>query len=491
MEKIFFYILCLAGTALLFGCDDFLTKDPESSYVVSGSYKTQDDFKFAIAGAYATQQDMYGGNVSALRLIIARSDDVRNDAPYTYGASQFTDNETNQEIEGKFYRPLWVIINRCNMILDKIDGVEFKDHTVKDNIKGEAYTLRGWAYYMLGIHFGGMPLIDHVISVTETLEKARSSQDETLDFATSDLQQGIQLLPEAWTGADLGRVNKYGAEGILARLYLFRSNFPSAKPLLKDIIDSGRYEMEEEYVNCFTDSHDNGSERVWEAQFTGGQLGEGQTFTSNCLPEGYEGDLMPFSGFSSAMKVSLDMVDAYEEGDLRKDVSTVTNIMVKGVVEQKYHYICKFSHYEAYTPKAQSDWATNLPILRYTDVLMMYAECLNEEGYVADGEAFSIINKVRARAGLQPLTSSTVPNKDSFRNALIHERRVEFAFEGLRWFDLVRWGIVKETMNAHFMTEDEGNGRYSMKDYQTIFAIPANEMSRYNNKDVMWQNPGY
>ena len=98
---------------------------------------------------------------------------------------------------------------------------------------------------------------------------------------------------------------------------------------------------------------------------------------------------------------------------------------------------------------------------------------------------------MRARAGLQPLTSSTVPNKDSFRNALIHERRVEFAFEGLRWFDLVRWGIVKETMNAHFMTEDEGNGRYSMKDYQTIFAIPANEMSRYNNKDVMWQNPGY
>jgi hypothetical protein len=336
-----------------------------------------------------------------------------------------------------------------------------------------------------------VPLIDHVISVDETLQKARSTQDETFDFAISDLQEGMNLLPEEWTGSDLGRVNKYGAEGILARLYMFRSNFSAAKPLLKDIIDSGKYAMEEEYVNCFTDSHDNGPERVWEAQFTGGQLGEGQTFTSNCLPEGYSGDIMPFSGFSSAMYVSLDMADAYEEGDLRKDVSIVTNVMVKGVMETKYHYIRKFSHYEAYTPKSQSDWAINLPILRYTDVLMMYAECLNEEGYVADGEAFSIINAVRARAGLDPLTSSTVSDQDAFRNALIHERRVEFAFEGLRWFDLVRWGIAKETMNAHFATEDEGSGRYSMEDYQTIFAIPANEMSRYNNEEVMWQNPGY
>ena len=123
---------------------------------------------------------------------------------------------------------------------------------------------------------------------------------------------------------------------------------------------------------------------------------------------------------------------------------------------------------------------------------MMYAECLNEEGYVTNGEAFNILNQVRARAGLQPLTSVTVPNQQAFREAIIQERRVEFAFEGLRWIDLVRWGIAQEVINEHFLAEDEGGGRYFMDgDYRYIFAIPNDEITRYNNESIMWQNPGY
>ena len=123
---------------------------------------------------------------------------------------------------------------------------------------------------------------------------------------------------------------------------------------------------------------------------------------------------------------------------------------------------------------------------------MMYAECLNELGYQSNGEAFDILNRVRSRAGLPAKTSLDLPDQNSFRQALRQERKVEFAFEGWRWFDLVRWGIARETINHKFAAKDEGNGRYSMtSDDQLLFPIPYTEISRYNNTNVMWQNPGY
>ena len=492
MKTKIYYLIYIIGLFSLWGCEDFLTRIPESSYSEAGAYQTQADFNFAIAGVYAAQQDLYQSNACWFRLMIARSDDTRNSAAYTYGIDTFSDSDDISEMANawaKFYQ----IITRCNIILDKIDAVPFNDENLKSYIKGEAYALRAWSYYTLGWMFGGVPLLDKQLSTEEVLAIPRATQEETFEFAANDFKNAISLLPDSWEGTDVGRVTKYAAAGVLARMYMFQSKFIEAKPYLKEIMDSGLYGMEEDYKNCFTDSHDNGKERVWEVQFTGNLSGEGQRFSTGTLPEGYkDGVLIPFSGYSTAMTVSLAMVDAYEEGDLRKDVSIVSNIMVNGVLESKYHYILKYCHYDAYTPQDQGDWANNLPILRYTDVIMMYAECLNEEGYVANGEAFDILNQVRARAGLQPLMSTNVPNQQAFREAIIQERRVEFAFEGLRWIDLVRWGIAQKVINEHFLAEDEGGGRYFMDgDYRYIFAIPNDEITRYNNESIMWQNPGY
>lgn len=477
---------------ILVSCDNFLTTVPESSYSVDGAYQSQSDFEYAVAAVYAAQQGLYSSNACWFRLIISRSDDTRNGATYTYGVDQFTDGDDVSTLADG-WRTLWQMINRSNVILDKIDAVEFADATLKNYIKGEAYALRAWAYYTLAWQFGGMPLIDKELSVAETKIVARSTQEQTFAFIEADYKKAIDLLPESWNGADLGRVTKYAAEGGLARLYMFQSKFSEAKPYLSDIISSGKYEIEPNYLDCFTDSHDNGKERVWEIQFNGNLSGEGQYLSTGMLPEGYkDGVLMPFSGFSTAMYVSMNMAEAYEPGDLRKDVSVVTNLTVNGVIESKYYYILKYCHYDAYTPQAQTDWANNIPVLRYTDVKMMYAECLNEEGYVPDGDAFDIINEVRGRAGLLPVTSAAVPDQNAFRQALIKERRVEFAFEGLRWNDLVRWGIARETMNNHFMHEDEGGGIYSMDgDYREIFAVPYDELSRYDDETIMWQNPKY
>lgn len=486
-------ILLLILIVFLAGCDEeFLTEIPESEYSVEGAYKTQADFEQAIAGVYDEQQSLFQANGCWFRTVNARTDEtLQGSIVADGGVAQFIDDANNNWTQGA-WNSFYQIIMLSNQILERIDNAEFSDETLQGYITGEAYMFRAYAYYNLSWMFGGVPLIDKVVSANEALEIPRSTQEETFAFAIKDYEEAIKLLPPAWTGGNIGRVTKYAAEGMLARLYLFQSNFNAAKPLLADIIGFGNYGMEENYIDSFNDSHDNGKERVWEVQFTGGQLGEGQWFTTGMLPEATDDpSIMPFNGYSSAMRVPDVFYNAYEVGDLRRDLTVVKGFRTRTQeIDTVSLYPVKYTHYD-YEPKDQHDWAINIPVLRYTDVALMYAEVLNEEGFVADGQAFDILNMVRARAGLNPVTSSTISNKQAFKEALIKERKFEFAFEGLRWIDMVRWGIAFEKMNEFLDGPQAGGGIYSMKEYQVIFAIPFDELSRYNDESVMWQNPGY
>lgn len=479
---------CLASVALT-GCEDFLTEDPQSDYSSNTFYKQESDFEFAIAAVYAQQQGLFTYSGGATRLPITRADEVKVGTGYNDNNDKFIDDGSGSYIPS-YWNGLYVMIYRSNAILDKIDEVEFKNATNKNSIKGEALALRAWAYYNLGINFGGVPLIDKTLSTAETKQVARSTQAETLAFAAADYKAAIDLLPAEWTGKGLGRVTKYAAMGGLARLYMFQSDFTSAAPLLKSIIDSGKYAMAENYVDCFDDAFDNTEERVWEVQFMSGGLGEGNNFAASFFPEGYNKAEYNIPGSSAFMDVSTDFVNAYEEGDLRKDVTLIADITVGSSVREGW-YVHKWLHNTA-VPVNHDDYAINWPIVRYTDVIMMYAECLNEAGYVADGEAFKLINSVRERAGLAPLTAATTPDQAAFRKAIMQERRVEFAFEGLRWWDLVRWDTALEVMNAFLKQAENENGKYQMgSNDRKIYAIPNTEIDRYGDTSVMWQNPGY
>ena len=492
MNKIF--ALIVLGMSMV-SCG-FLDLQPIDTYTVENTYSAPADFELAIAGVYDAQQALYYDGECWFRTSFIRGDEVRAGSGGTNarGISTFTETSSVPALEYA-YEDFWQIISRANIILDKIDPVEFLDQAQKDHIKGEAYALRGWAYYTLAWQFGGMPLIDTEISLGSTMLTPRSTQEETIAFAAEDLRLAAGLLPEKWKGGNVGRLTKYAALAALGRLYMFTHDFRAAENCFRQVIDSGLYDMEEHYVDCFMDSHDNGKERVWEVQFCGGQKGEGNKFITGLLPEGYNtagnsDALMPFNGYSSAMRIALDLMACYEEGDIRKGVSTVTGIEVNGVTESYYSYILKYVHWDEYTPQAKDDWANNLPVIRYTDVLMMYAEALNEQAYSANGEALSILNRVRARAGLAPRTAADLPDQETFREALRAERRVEFAFEGYRWHDLLRWDTAMQAMLIHFKYADNA-GSYSMADHNRLFPIPYAEILRYDNPKVMWQNPGY
>jgi tetratricopeptide (TPR) repeat protein len=493
MKKIIYIIFPLLS---FLSCNDFLDVSPQSNYTVDEGYKNQADFERAIAAVYGQQQVLYNSNSCWFMQINFRSDDARN----ANNISRFVDSP-NEGAWSTAWRAFWSIINRSNLILDHIDNATFTDEAVRDHIKGEAYIMRAYAYWSLGWQWGGVPLVTKTTPLPELRKIKRSTQEETFALAESDYKNAYALLPENWSSNNIGRATKYAAAGMLGRLYMFQSNYDSATVYLEKVIakEPALYKMESAYGDCFIDSKDNGKERVWEVQFIGGQLGEGSSFISGFIPEKLtipnDRYKAPFSGYSGNMRASEDLWAAYEESpkvDLRKDLSVITYVKISGIYDMQSKLVHKYCKYD-YTPKEKNDWANNLPILRYTDVKMMYAEALNQLSYVADINSvpFKILNEVRARAGLDPLTPTELPDKDAFQEAIIQERRVEFAFEGLRWCDLIRWGIAVDTMNEHFKHADEGSGRYSVKDYQILLPIPFAEMSAYNDKSVMWQNDGY
>lgn len=488
MKRIITLILI---TSLLFfytGCDDFLTEVPQSEYSVAGSYKTQADFESGIAACYDVIQDLHSPFQSWFRVNQARGDEFLTGSQFD-GFNNFTVDETSKmALVG--WQSYFKIVTYANTVLDKIDNGNFYELKKKDYIKGEAYMMRAYAYYSLGWNFGGVPLLDKFYATEDILKIPRSTQEQTFAFAENDYKKAIDLLPEIWENANKGRVTKYAAQAMLGRMYMFQKKEALAKPLFASVIGSGKYGFADKYEDIFNDAFDNTKERVWEVQFTGGQLGEGTGSIYTQLPSGiFDPVYAPVGGGNGAVRVSDTLYKRYENGDLRRDISILTNPRIYGVVDKISKYVLKFSKL-TYKPKNNSDYANNLPIIRYTDVALQYAEILNDEGYIANGEAFTLLNKVRLRAGLPTLNSTTTPNQLAFTIALRKERKFEFAFEGIRWSDLLRWGIAKETMNNHLSTELLSGG-WSMKDHNTILPIPFEEISRYDNKNILWQNPEY
>ncbi len=476
---------------IIFSCKDFLNKEPISDYTTGGFYETQDDFSSAVTGIYSILQTL--NNEFVTSNLEGRSDNIKaiqtgheNDG-YAL-CSNFTENASTSTLNNIWYY-YWKMIDRCNAVIDQIDGGTFTDETRRSNLKGEAYFLRGYAYFQLGWLFGGVPLIDEQKNPIEIKTTARSTQTETLDFAAKDFTKAAELLPETWSASELGKATKYAAQGVLARLYMFQKNYTAAKPLLKSIISSGKYQMATKYGDCFIDTYDNSSEHVFQIQYMSGNLNLGNKFVPFEVPETFRSTMFPTGG-SLGMYVSEDLYSSYEAGDLRRDFTIQkgwTNSA--GEFNSVNMFYIKYGH--GTLPSVKTDYAVNLPVLRYTDVRLMYAEVLNEEGYVANGEAFSILNEVRVRAGLSALTSVMVTTQDAFRKAMLKERRVEFACEFLRWFDLLRTDNAMTVMNSFLARAEEGSGKYKMLEYRKIFPIPQYELDVNPDTKYMWQNPEY
>lgn len=461
----------------------FVDLTPVSSITSSNFYKTEEDFRNAISGAYNALRT--GGTYGVDSYIFG---EIRSDNSMAVASGSVTDQDefdrfyirtTNPYINNRWSNS-YTAIARCNAILGRIDPIAMNS-ALKDRIIGEAKFLRALFYFNLVRTFGDVPLVlKEITNADEGYEYGRNPIAEVYAQIEKDLTEAADALPPSYTGADIGRATEGAARAILGRVLLTQKKHALAAVQLKAVIDLNQYDLVPVYADFFKVSNKNNIETIFDVQYKSGGVGQGNPWPNSFAPQNSGNAVIMFGGGGNNVPMD-DLIDEYEADDERKDATVATSyvnangVTIPGNFVKKYHDV----------PAINNDNGNNIPIIRYADVILMYAECLNEAGYVANGDAFMYLNDVRERAGLDDLTAADVPDQAAFRLAMEHERRVEFAFENLRWYDLVRTDRAITVLNGKSAQINLVN---PVTPQNLVFPIPQSQIDI--NKTKITQNEG-
>lgn len=453
------YISLLFAVTLLFSCTgDFTDLAPISQRNTGSFYNTATDMEVAVNAIYNTLKATGTYNQSYWVLQELRSDNTFWDgtglAEEITVFDKFTDISTSNITEAAWVDS-YLGISRANIVLDRIDGVEM-DAGLRERYKGEALFLRGLFYYNLAVAFGNIPLVlTETASVSEGLDHRQVDAATVLNQVVTDLTAAEAALPQQHGNADLGRATKGAAAALLGKVYLTLGDNANAETALRRVISYG-YSLVPNFADLWGVENEFNAESIFEVSFEGGFGNQGNQFTSQ-----FNGDLAATVTSGQRNIPEQDLLDAYEAGDERFAAT------FDGITPDNTGWPIK---YGVENPFSEDDAPNNWVVLRYADVLLMLAEALGE-----GTEAYGFINQVRDRAGLDPIDGST---PGSFAEKLLHERRVELAFENHRWPDLLRFGVAESVMSAQGKPT---NGKL-------LFAIPQRELDLNSNFS---QNPGY
>ena len=448
-------------------CSDFLEQNPQTDLSENDFYKTADDILSAVNGVYSSLQegDIYGnwyvfGEIP--------SDNTRNQL----SGSVTTQNEfdqfyidTQNSMIANFWKAAYKVINRTNTVLGRIDGIEINTE-LANRYKLECKFIRALMYFNLVRVYGDVPLVLKEISISESYDILREPKENVYNQIIADLKEA-QDLPVSYSTAEDGRATQGAAKALLANVYMTLHKYAEAETILAEIINSGRYSLLENtpgslnidgYKNVFSPVNHNSKEGIFEIQFLKGGYGEGSNYANNFAPENSGTNVVAVGGTGGNNIPEMDIYNAYEEGDLRRDFSMslgyYDNRKNNEWVESRY--VCKFMD----VPYQNNDASNNYPVIRYADVILMYAEALNQNGKTA--EACKYLNMTRRRGfGYQTTETSPVDlqttDKAQFALMVEQERRVDLAFENHRWFDLIRTGRAVEVMRSKGFSLNETN----------------------------------
>lgn len=523
-SKIFIYLIT-GGALLTFSCKK-LTEEPKGSLTDANFYQTQADAVAALTAVYSTLTTdinndfpIYGRN---LNLLIENTSDNQvyspsNTNPDVRALGTATYVSTNDRVRKLYAQHYWGI-NRANIAVDKIAQIPasaFVDPTrpALDLIR-EARFIRALLYFNLVRMFGDVPLVLHDAGTVADASKLvdRTPREQVYQQIIADLDSAA-LLPAVAAGPNTGRVTAGAAHALLAKVYVTRHEWDHAVAELRKVITAGTAGLNEEtegnygydlfpnFADAFQPATKNGREHIFSAQFNGtaGGFTSTNTLSSfNWSNASYTADI-PATG----------VVDQFEIGDQRRDVTfydSLLNQTTGKLVKWPYFNFLKFvdqstGFVTALQGNQGANSRVNFPVIRYSEVLLLYAEALNElNGPTAD--AYAAINIVRGRAFHSYTAGGNYTDhghdlagltQQSFRDSVFQERRREFIQECQRWFDLVR-------------RDDQGPGQYylssvaampgnpkvaaALKD--TIFPIPQSELDLYSGLNPNFkQNPGW
>lgn len=462
MKKIL--VLASLATLLMTSCgDSFFDLEPASSVTIDKVYKTASDYNVAVIGCYAKLQSQVNFYTECCEY---RSDNLSLGAPTAgtqdrYDIDHFTEKPSNG-ILSSYWANFNNNVYRCNLLLDQIDGANFAEN-LKKQYKGEAMFIRALNYFNMYRIWGGVPASKHVVSAAEALKVARYSDEQMFDLIAGDLKEIVDnnYLPETYSSADMGRATSGAAKALLGKVYLTFHKWTEAKDILSQLI--GKYQLVSPIAQVFNVDNKNNNEIIFAVHFNKEIEGEGHSYWYN------------LTNASDDTNQTSSLLNTFPTGDARKDLITYVQ------VEKNVRLMNKF--YDTKSPTFKTVGNDQI-LLRYADVLLMYAEALNEIQYDASEGSLALkyLNAVRQRAGISNLTAKQLPTQEKFRKGILVERQREFPYEGQRWFDLVRMGFAKSVMAE--------NG-VEIKDYQLLFPIPQQEIEKVGDKSILWQNPGY
>ncbi|MEO6232943.1 MAG: RagB/SusD family nutrient uptake outer membrane protein [Ferruginibacter sp.] len=499
MKKIS-YIICSA--VLLFSsCSKDLNQVPISSATTATFYTQTNDF---IQASNAVYSDLRGYPDRQLNLSETRSDNLYavsdggvrdwegiNSFHKTIASNVYVSEAWNADFNG---------ISRANVLMDQLqkNGSVINNAALQLRLEAEAKFLRAFFYFDLVKWFGKVPIADHPLTAAEALDLPRATVADVYALILSDLQFAGTNLPDSYGSADKGRATKYAAKGIEALVHMTRSGpdygiegpglglneWGAAATLLNEIIASNKYSFLSSYTNIFSFTNENNAEVVFDVQYvTGLSPVVGSTFPWVLIPDSWflsQGKAV--QGGLQIRPIAEDLLNDYVAGDIRKDFCIQSGFTNAGVTETR-SFFKKFVDLTK-VPSNRVDWPINFIVLRYTDILMLKAECiLRGATGGTQGDVDAIVTQVRNRAGIAGAATGVTFTE------LLDERRKEFASEGSRWHDLVRSGTIETVIPAWIAAEDLAHLMQPFQKNYIIYPVPQAELDA--RPGLYTQNPGY
>lgn len=527
LSKIIFILLLLFGVIISCNDEEFLDKKPLDTLVTGNYYKTPEGIQYAANAIYAPLGEE-GFNGKTIWMIgDGASDDAQPNGvdPDYIPIDEFTlasDNPRNNDL----WRIIYRMIALCNVVLENIDG-NSANQEILNRAKGEALALRGYGYFNLVRIYSDIPLIVDNMSPEELLAPPRTPAPDIFRQIIFDLEEASTLLPSKneYSGDDIGRINKHAAMGILAKVYLTIAGdlsmyeteenpdnsakiaaiadkttcYEKALELCNSIINSNNYSLLTNFGDLFTRDGDNCAESIWQLQFIGcGQRhGSGNMMQAFFAP--WESEITGAGDGWGTHSPHVDLVASfYPHPDTLYNHHNGGNSVDSTLAppaDNRFVHTIMFPGYEySDLPVGASGLPYSLPntygksgfavkkyvigsgddvcsmkapnntyLLRFADVLLLKAEILCELGRT--NEAAPVLDPIRNRAGI-PIISSSL-SQDEMQSEIRLERRRELAIEQQRWFDILRWGIAIDLLNAQGI---------NLIPERRLFPIPSNEL---------------
>jgi hypothetical protein len=493
--------LGLAFSAVLAACNNYLDVKPQGQIDEEASISDPEAAQNLVTGIY---NNLWLGNVHGFPFIgvtnIASDDADKgsnpDDAAATQGALDNLTMDANTTTLNDIWSGYYQAIARANKAIQVLESAAIDDAT-KSRLQGESRFLRAYLYFNLVRFFGGVPLVDKVLTPQEATSdqyQTKASKDAIYQFITADLEFALANLPvKGASGSQAGRATKGAAAGMLAKVSLYRQNWQRAYSLTDSIITGqvGTYGLLDDYANVWRETGENSIESLFEVQ-------AGINASCDAAIDVYSVCQGPRAGGERGWAdlgwgfggPSQSLLDAYEAGDKRKDATIITVAAGGAVLWDGFRVPGRDSvendryNYKAYHSRTREQYCgnadrlpKNLRILRYGEVLLIHAEAALALGNM--GAAVTDITALRTRAGLAPKGSLT-------RQDIWHERRVELGMEHDRFFDLVREdALVPGTAAAAFRV----HGKTFTSGRNEVFPIPATQIQFSQGR--LQQNSGY